>query len=360
MASVTYNSGFWFPPIPSNHNEAGIFFTSQLIDSATECVGTILMAPSSGTISAVSFRVHSAAQVGTVEVRIETVRTNGALGGNRSGVLWSTGASGWIQMTSAKGGTWQTVGLGSGVVITQGSIFAVAYVNTFTNLVPIWRIATFVSESDSFPYSTSVGVGTGGAHAPFPTCMSVMYSDSTYKSIPHIWPMSNIATSNLVSSKSEQGLLFIPANPCRVTGMYAFTLPTSNFDINLYNNDGSTRLTTLRSNSMNRYVSASPTFETYPFASAVTLLAGNSYRCVITPLGPGSITLPNYIINDTKVLCAWPGGNRFMLTTASSPVALSGGWVNTELQRPPMGLIFDQFDDGVQTGGSSTYGYGFV
>ena len=84
------------------------------------------------------------------------------------------------------------------------------------------------------------------------------------------------------------------------------------------------------------------------FAAPHVLSINSNYRLVLKP-GASDIKNDEWVVDSASILDAWEGGSKMHLTTRVD----AGSWTETTTTRPDMGLIIDQFDDGVGGGSAS-------
>ena len=169
---------------------------------------------------------------------------------------------------------------------------------------------------------------------------------------------TTITTTNFNSSSTPDviGNLVIPKIRCRVVGFWVWIDLDGGTAINLYDVDGTTVLGLATIVANTRPTNASG-LSFFPLDDAlgpptVTLIpniaAGapaGAYRIGIEPLAT-TLSVFDFDVNAAAMMDTYGFGQNMYLTTAKNPSGV-GSWTDTTTRRCWLGLLVDQFDDGM-------------
>lgn len=318
-------------------------FTSLLIDASGEKVEFVFNIPKTGNITQVGFRTGAVTSAQTLRVELQTVdgTTGDASGSAYGGMVKGTQAS-------PAANTFYDVALGTAASATQGD--TVAAVIEFDGTVGNLNIAYLVSlMQKSMPY---VGLYTGTwAKSIGVPVLSIKYDDGSYYDCS-CWPGSAFNTQNINTGTAtdERALKFKFPYPVRVRGAWVYSSPagtTSDYDVVLYDSDGTTALQTKSVDANNLQTTGARRISHAYFPASQTLSKDTFYRLSIKPTTANNLTFDDFSVDSAGILDSIGGGQNFHLSTRAD----AGAWTDTTTKRPFCGLILDQFDDGTAVGG---------
>lgn len=328
--------------IPSLQTVAYPIISSVMALNTANYKGAVIMQiPKSGNISNIGFAVSAyTAPQADINVSIETVNTSG----DPAGTLWPGSTNVAYSVTST--GWKETAALSAAVL--AGDIIAVVFANPAAG-TPSWGLASVYGNSGNFgqnlPYCDYYT--TAWAHQDRIPIIALKYDDGTYESYPCI-PLSAITSVafNTGSAATIIGAKFRLPFPSRAVGCYVYLDLDANADLILYA-DGSpgTELMNISLDSNKRRVITGQLFRIL-FDAPVSITKDTWYRLALKPSTTTSITLYHMDVNSTAIVDSLELGQNFLYSTSAG-----GAWTDTSTRRPFMGLIFDQFDDGVSAGG---------
>lgn len=346
MAAATIKGGGWFAIEQMFDDQGTPAFADNnfYIDGASESFAFIVQAPKTGNIRTVGWRARKyTGGSGLVDLRLETIGT----GGDPSGTLVGTTTNVTFAGTTITDQAWNSHTLTLDAAVTKGQKFAVRWVNP-ASLQSDFGIQQMVETSavkKMFPYTYH---STGGRSSN-PPVLALGYDDGTYEYMPGVCPYSAINSTayNSGSSPDEYGLIFQVPFPCRLRGIWALCdLSGQDTTIKVYDSDGSTVLSDLafdkdfrRTTGVGRHL--------FMLEDQPSLAKATNYRVTFVPDSTTNITLIDVSVNAAAIMDAMPGGQNWHLTSRTD----AGSWTQTTTRRPLIGLLLDQFDDGVGGGG---------
>ena len=302
----------------------------------------IMQAPKTGNISAVAFLASVYNTQADIDVRIETINTSG----DPSGTLWAANTNIAYSVTSV--GWKETAALTASAAVVAGDLIAVVFANPGSG-TPSWGLASFTGNGgnagQNLPYCDYYT--TSWAHQDRIPIIALKYDDGTYESYPCI-PLSAITSIafNTGSAATIIGAKFKLPFPARAVGCYVYLDLDANADLILYA-DGSpgTELMNISLDANKRRTTTGQLFRIL-FDAPVSIAKDTWYRLALKPTTTTSITLYHMDAASTAIVDGMEMGQNFLYSTSAG-----GAWTDTTTRRPFMGLIFDQFDDGVSAGG---------
>lgn len=343
MAYQSIPGGLIYPnPLPTQISGAPNFYQSFVIDAASEKAAFIFQAPVAGDITAVAWRTVTVTTGATVDVRLENVSLTT---GDPDGTLEGTNTNGSQVVADANDNVWFTTTLTAAATVTKGQLLALVIVNpaaSFGNM----QIALFADSFYDFPLSDLyTTVWTKDSRTPI---MALSYG-GTYYPVEGVFPYSNISTYvyNVDTvAQDEVALKFKVPFPTKTDGGFVWLDADGDFDVVLYDSDGSTVLATSTTQDANVRQSTGAAILYFNFTATATLSKDTFYYLSVKPTTTTSITLSYFDVSAVAVMDACIGGQN-----AHSAVRVdAGAWTATTTRRPFISLLLNSFDDGV--GGS--------
>ncbi|MCR4287139.1 MAG: hypothetical protein NUW09_03905 [Deltaproteobacteria bacterium] len=302
----------------------------------------IIQAPKTGNISNIGFLASVYSTQADIDVRIETINTSG----DPSGTLWAANTNAAYSVTSV--GWKETAALTASAAVVAGDYIAVVFANPASG-TPSWGLASLYGNggnlAENLPYCDLYT--TSWAKQGRIPVIALKYDDGTYESYPCI-PLSLITSVafNTGSAATIIGAKFKLPVPSRAVGCYVYLDLDANADLILYA-DGSpgTELMNISLDSNKRRATTGQLFRIM-FDAPVSITKDTWYRLALKPTTGTSITLYHMDANSLAIVDSMEMGQNFLYSTSAG-----GAWTDTTTRRPFMGLIFDQFDEGVSAGG---------
>jgi len=316
-------------------NFGGTSLSTKTLDASTDKLAYVFQIPKSGNVTKIGFRTSTVTVADTLKITLQTVDSSG----NPTGTLY--GGSALVTQAAPASNTWYEVTLGTPAAAIQGDV--VAAVIEFNSYVAGNLQITIHADGPKFPFINQ-NDAAAWAHQSGGIIMSLGYDDGSY-GMNNTLPITAFTSQayNSGSTPDERALKFSIPVTCRVCGasINIATAAGANFDVVLYDTDGTTVLASVSMDgdvkggtAMNRMVVYFPT--------PVTLTAGASYRLSVKPTTANSVTVIEMTVNNAAYLEAIPGGTTCILSTRTD----AGAWSDTTTIRPKQGLIIDQLDDG--------------
>ena len=340
-AMQTFPQPAIFPGMPNQNQAGGAPNTATVtLDNTADRAALVFQAPKTGSIS--EFRFFNTAVAGAsgnvvLDCRIETVdATNGA----PTGTLWATNTNGSVTVQFNGDNSWQVATMTANASVVQGD--AVAFVinpTTFTTVTSI-EVDRFADNAFNTAYSATDLTGVGYAKSVQTPGWIAGYSDGTYVPILGVWPHGLITTANYNtgSATTRRALKFQLAFDARCSGAQVWINPAADFDVKLYDSDGSTVLAT-KSVDVNILQSGTVAVISVQFTSSASLLANTNYYLSVEPTTVTNISAYHTTGPTAAAMGAFPGGANLYLSLFTS-----GAWADTTTARPFFALILDGFD----------------
>ncbi len=339
MALQTISGGLWIPrPVSGNQNATPQINTDSVV-TTTGGVAVIFRIPKTGTVSKLAFLLVTVTTAGLTDARLETVDTTT---GNPTGTLYATGSN--ATFTPAAG--WNTITIGTPAAVTGGDYAALVVKATGAtiSLTSGFMVGAAGALEGILPYHARLASGTWSKRLTRPI-LGLEYNDGSYPAIPDTYAVSAVTQTayNNGSAADEYALKFKIPFPARCSGFWCVVEPAGDLDVVLYDSDGTS---VLKSLSFDKDIKAAANngFMSATWASGSALLANTSYYLSFKPTSATSITLPRFTFPSSAVMEAMDGGANFHEATRVD----AGSWTPNTTGRPIAGLLFDQFDDGVQ------------
>lgn len=321
--------------------------SNMLLDAAGKKGAFVFQAPKTGTIDRLLFGLGIVTTSATLDVRLETVGTDG----NPSGTLKGTNTNG--PCSTLVSSTFREVTLTAGASVTKGDWLAIVIVNPAVSPGNL-NILRWNSVTSTFPYTAAFSGTWGKACLVFPG--GVRYSDGTYPYIEGILLATPTAPAfSNASTPDERGSKIIVPFNCKVSGLWFTNMSIStlgDWDAVLY--DASN--TVLKTISVDGDITNAATSAIQPFVvmfdTEVTLTAGDIVRAIKKPTTATTATGATVIIPSsisTNIIQSLPGGASSIYTYRTD----AGSWTDDAGTAWCVGLMVSAIDDGAAGGGSS-------
>ncbi len=332
------------PPTTANYsiNSAS---ANLLMDASGEKTGQVFPIFRAGSIRKVHILLGTVTTPTDTDIRIETVS---AADGNPTGTLWATNTNASLASGSITSGALVTVTLTADATVAAGDLIAIVVTPSGTPNYNLASASNWDSNvTNAFPYP--VQFTTAWSKHTVKYCIFYEYSDGVYGYRPDSCPFTSFTTHSTGSGSTpdEVAMKFTPTVDMVVTGAWFLAGITGNFDIILYDSDGSTAL---GSRSMDADQDRAATSVNHaPFTSAVTLAAGTTYYLALKPTSASVVAFLSGNVGAAAQLDAdgYPGQAWHYAERTDG-----GVWSATTTRRLLVGLYVTQVDDGTGSGGS--------
>lgn len=329
---------------PSLHSpSSGMSLTGMTIDAAGEKVAFILQATKTGTIRKVGFRVHTVTTAGDVDVRLEGVDL---ANGDPDGTLLHASAELAAFTISTTG--WKTAdfGVGNGAAVTIGDLIAVVIQDNASSAPDIAISVTSDQELWRNIYA-NLFTAAWAPNTNNTANVGLELSDGTY--MPGMGYTAWASTAEPVYDQNDtpdhRGMIFQFPVPVRVVGAGGWFDLDGEANLKLFDSDGTTVLRTVAMDRDVRRATTAGPFLCW-FDGPEILTKNTNYRIVLEATSTSNVKTHEFTVDSVAVMDVFEGGQNFHLTTSKTQTA-EGDWTQTTTTRPYMGLIIDQFDDGV-------------
>lgn len=320
---------------------------ANLLDAAGEQFASVVQAPTTGSIRKIGIPIGTVTTATDTQVRIETVDL---ATGFPTGTLWAANTEVTLPAASIVTNTWVlTAALTADAVVTQGDIFAIVMAPSGTPSYNVY--APYVTQqTQGFPYNAHFTA----SWAALVTNMGfgLEYSDGTYAYIPGSYPFSSFTaqTYNNASATDERALKFRFPFAFSMKGIWVHMDLDGDFDVVLYDSDGTTVRRTLAVDKELRSGTASRSPFFFAFSASYTGLANTFYRVSIRPSTTTDLTLNLMLFSTSAILNQLSGGSDISYSSRVD----AGAWADQPLWRNVMGIWLD----GVAIEGSGQRGGG--
>jgi hypothetical protein len=316
--------------------------TSQplVLDAAGEKTAFMVQVPKTGSIRRIGVQIDTVVTATDTDFRLETID---ATTGNPTGTLFGTTTNGTVLAAAITTGGFPYATLTADASVTKGDKLAVVFVPTGTPNYSISGVPIDALQNWLFPYTKEFAAAAWGAPASaiLPT-VAIEYSDGTYAYIPSVFPgLASSAVFNSGSTPDERGLKFKFPASVRLSGAWLMVDDDGDYDLVLYDSDGTTVLASL---SNDKDVSGATVTSTalYLFSSSITLLANTFYRLVVKPTSVTNLRTVWITVTSASILDQTAGGQNFHWTERTD----AGSWTDDTVKKPFIGLILDGIDTG--------------
>jgi uncharacterized ubiquitin-like protein YukD len=360
MSLVAAKQKFFVPEIIPQPYSFGIF----TLNATGERCGQIMQIWKAGNIRKVHFMTQTVTTGDTMKVTLQTVD---AASGLPSGSLIDAEATGTVAVENGDDNVWKTVDFGEAPVavpVTQGQYIAVSIefnsygsgnlalrTNYYTPLSALLAYNVYTVSDITASPGTWVKE-TGGQSL----AISLEYDDGTFHNgLDYIGPSNTAAvTISTSTNPDEVGNYMQSPFPFRAVGFWVFGDFDYNVTLQLLSADDTILANaTIEADYRNAAAAAIHhiAFDGDP-ASSVSIAKDTWYRVIVTP-GADAVTVQKIASAVSAAsLESLPLGANCHWTQATDRDAVTD-WAQTTTARCLIGLIGDQLDDGVSSGGSS-------
>lgn len=328
---------------------------THTLDADGEYVAAVFKVSKAGSITKIGVRTGTVTAADPIVVSLETVD---ATSGQPSGTMIDSPtnkATGTIASPSASTCYW--VSLTAAQTVTLNQLVAIKCTLTYTdgNL----QIASYVAPNtygSTFPYIARYQ-GSAYATSAYVPNFGLEYSDGTIEWQAGMFPAAYTASVAWGSNDSpdRRGLRFQVPYACSIIGGFLHVDGDEEFDVLLYDSDGSTVLETVSAFDKDVRGDAAARCYHFLFSQSRTLTKNTYYRLVCLPKTTTDIGLSISDVTDdgaNQAMNAMDGGIYFHYTTVNGAPANDAAWTQTLTRRPWIGLLVDKLDDGA--GGAET------
>lgn len=326
---------------------------SKTLDAADEYVSGIFSIPKTGTLKKIGFRTGTVTAADTINVRLETVD---ATTGYPSGTLYlneSPGSSGSQAAPSSNTTYWVALNGTTGVSVTKGDIVAIKILLDYVDGVLDILAHTYLG-SYNLPYTEDY---LGASHAKSSETPNYgLEYDGEIVPVVGMFPAIYTSVSpSWFTTTLKKGLCFQVPFKCRICGVVYYFDPDVNADVILYDSDQATAVQTWTVDKDVRAQALGAIFKLY-LTTPKILTVNTKYRLVVQPSAMAITHHMLYTYPDSTIsaMAGIEGGVNCYYTECNGTPTNEASWTDTVADRPAVaGVIIDQLDDGVSTGGSA-------
>ena len=325
---------------------------NTLIDAAGEKACAVFVVPKSGNIDRVGFLTRTVTTSETLRVGLETVDssylpTGTQYGGSAVGTQVAPAANSFYEVTLAT----------PAAAVIGDIIAAVVQFDAAIGNLQIGNWDGFGgAQLAAIPF---VAQYTGGAWSKLGSTpgLSIRYDDGTYEFVGAVpFKPRNDVFFQSGSTPDERGNIVRLPVQMRAWGVQFGTGSANDFDIVLYDSDGSTVLRSL-SFAGAQIPGINGRTHWVPFASPVTLNADTDYRLTFKPTVTSNLNIREVEVITSAMLDMLPGGSAIHKTSRTD----AGAWTQDTLRRVwALGLVVDQIHDGSGGGGGINSVWGSI
>lgn len=326
-----------------------------ILDANDEKAAFIVQAPKTGSIDRVLFRTAAVSIGDTVDVRVETIGTDGF----PSGTLWAANTNASQIILASDDNVWFEVTLTASASVTRGEIFAivVSLPSIAVGNLQIARISGTQNFVKGFPLPHVYAAGAwGGGSGDGGAVCGVRYSDGSYPNLNGVLTGTTASTGfNNSSSPDERGNKITVPIDCKVVGCWVLRSAAANGDVTykLYDNAGS--LAASKAFDGDILDRTSGGLYLLLFDTEVTINAGDVVRITALPTTATNTDINTLTGVSSSHAAALPGAGNVVLTTRTD----AGAWTDTVGSESTIGLLLSAGDDGAG-GGGGTHSYGYL
>lgn len=334
--------GHRWPDYYQRFNSALGLGAAQVIGGAGEKSASVFSVPKTGTIDRVIFKAGTVTTAQTLRAGLQTVDAT-------TGFPTGTAYGGMVAGTQAAPATntLYEVTLGTSATATRGD--KIAMVVEFDATAGNLQIATQGCTRDlstGFPYNclyTTAWAKQGDGNCV--PIVGVRYSDGTYEFVGSF--LASVVTSTTFNSGSaadEIGNKITLNDAVRTNGFWWIGTASGDFDAVLYDAANNVVASVSVDKDLQRANGTASLFN-LPWTAAAELPIG-TYRLVIKPTTTTNVSLVEYTVLNNAMLDSNPGGSDMVKTTRVD----AGAWTDTTTAQVAfLGLLIDQFDNGIRT-----------
>lgn len=318
--------------------------SSQLLDAAGEYVASVVTPTKAGNIAAVGWLPSTVTGSGKVEVRAETVGSDGL----PTGTLWATNTN--IAAVAPASNTWRWDTLTAAAAVSVGDLiaFKIIYESGTSVRVSVYSSASVQAfQYNGVPYQAT-NTGSPAKSGDTVPIIALRYDDN---SVEYFGTFPTNSTTLAVSidetsTPDEVGAKIVLPMKCKVAGVGVNPGTAGRLiDVKLYDAldnvlASKTGIDTDQFGNLNGQ-------GMILFATPVALDPG-TYRCTVSPKSGGSsISMRKILFDAAGTRSAWPGGRDMQWTQRTD----AGAWTDTNTALPIIDLLISQLDDGAGAGG---------
>jgi hypothetical protein len=345
---------FYWPPMLQSNNGTPMVSSSNFVLSTTSTssvtgYGWVFRVQETTTITSISFLVSAVnGSPGTIRGGIKNVNTTaGTVTADTT--TWAGTNTAFGTATTWTAGAWKTITLGTSLSVTRGDVYAI-WLQPSTGTwsvgnddISIQRSYTNIQILDRAPYGIQAnGSTTVSKNAVTTPCF--MYHSSTKS---YGWPFTSAtdigAAIDSGSSPDEFGLRFrLPSSSCSsysVAGvLVSGLLGTGDWDLVLYDSNGTTELQNITIDKDQIYNAASYPHHVYFNETTLSALLPNTYyRVTLRPTSATSMGTTHYWTLKSA-------GDRNALVDQAADInwcerTNAGAWTDTDTRLPVLQLI---------------------
>lgn len=322
-------------PIATSSSEA------LLLDAAGEKAAVIFRAPKDGNLLKVHFRLGIVTTGQTLKASFQNVDP---ATGAPDGVV---DQSGTVTVADTDDNLWKTVTMGAARAVVRSEL--VACVIEFDAAVGNLNILrSNVSNCAHGDYSALfTGAWALSANSGM---LAIEYDDGSFGVTSYTLPglASTLGVTN-ATVPDEVGVRFSVPFPLTCAGMVVAMALTGDFDLVLYDSDGSTVLASRSVDKDEAGAVASGVAREWIFQTPVRLSANKQYRAVIKPTSGTTVNVRYVQLNVSTWMAQMPGGVDWIWTQRTD----AGAWSEDNTRRTAIGLVASAFgtDTGYLIGG---------
>ncbi|MCP4568388.1 MAG: hypothetical protein GY841_12495 [FCB group bacterium] len=342
------------------------FMTTSAINSLTmdaenEEIAFIIECPKAGDITDVGFITGTVDQATNgLTVRIEDVDESvqpsvpdgnlAAAGATETGIAVASNTRYWANLDTA-------------LTVTAGQLIAVRI--SFTtwaagNDVDLLMRSPMLLGASLFPYSL-LNAGGWTGNDDFPIC-ALRYTTDIYPLAQGFFAKTlAYDLFNNTDLPDRIGLYFKLPFPARISGISTYMDVDGDFKFVVYDSDGIEANALYTSRTFDKDVRpatlADVLFHNIAIGDRPSIAKDTYYRVCVVPTSGTDTRLYHFTFEAAADMDAMSGGDEFHYTANNTdPPIEESDWTQTTTKRPLIWLTFDQFDDGVSTGGGPTVG----
>jgi hypothetical protein len=335
--------------------------TTHVTVATGQYASWVMSAPRDMVVSHIGLTPGTVTASGILDLRIETVGTDGI----PTGTLWDNPTDTTNKVTAAGQGvggaslasnTWSLWALTGAATITKGQIFAVKFASGGSGTsVVIQRLNNNSNVNFGMPYFYN-DTGSPAKAAGRPCVFALGSSETSFYNLSAAIPVSaayaTLSTFNSGSDPNAAGVRFQVPFKCRCVGLNV-SPGTAVGDFNIMiQNDSNTEFgssSTLMEGDRFSVAAAPPRNRVF-FDTAVTLEKDTWYRAVIEPTSVTNCSMYYATVASADILSGMIGGSNFYYTARTSTT-----WNDTTTRVPLLELLIDQVDDGTGSGGGAAH-----
>jgi hypothetical protein len=368
MASQSIKGGLWVPPAHGSLNSSttGPLFVGTNLLGTTPNGGQkfafFVTAPQDGALEGFEYKLRSVTTWPTSGVKYSFQNldpTPGATGVPEPDETVEQ----FVNVVSAPSAGWHNPGnFSANRTVAAGEV--VCCVIQQVAGTETWDI--FI---DSLDMNQPAGTGTVAAHGfpgmsaktgaspvwvasgPDYPVVALRYAGGTYE--PLNMPVAPIVTLNNTlfnsgTNPNERGLRFSVPFATRLAGLWFYGDMDGNFDIRFYTGSNTTHDWEIVYDKDLRTATNAKLFILNTTKQAIT--ANQVYRITVRPSSVTDIRTFDYDVSTAALMGAVEGGATFFLCAKTT----TPSWTDSEMKKPWMGILLDQFEDGA--GGTTIVG----